>query len=134
MMHVRPRRPLETRAILMSRLQVPDGKDALLRAADLVKPGGWLLVEDPDDDNMVDGGKPLGPGMTAFVQAWMRILRGRGAEPNFGRHLERILNDSGAFSEVYAQKVTIPISGKTDGECEASGPSIIEFADAMCVC
>ncbi|KAI0942642.1 hypothetical protein AcW1_003216 [Taiwanofungus camphoratus] len=94
-------------------MHLPNGEDVLRRAIDLVKPGGWLLVEDPDDDNMVDGGKPLGPGMSAFVGAWLKIVRSRGAEPSLGRELERILQSSSAFSEVNVMKVTIPISGKS---------------------
>ena len=53
-----------------------------------MKPGGWIIIEDPDDSRMSDGGGPLGPGMSTFVNAWMDILRSRGAEPCFGRYLE----------------------------------------------
>lgn len=116
MMHVSPPpRSVKMHRSLILCAQLPNGEDVLRRAIDLVKPGGWLLVEDPDDDNMVDGGKPLGPGMSAFVGAWLKIVRSRGAEPSLGRELERILQSSSAFSEVNVMKVTIPISGKSQG-------------------
>lgn len=96
-------------------VQVPGGEEVLRRTIQLVKPGGWLLVEDPDDENMQDGGKPLGPGVDAFLRAWLRIVRARGAEPCIGRDLERILLSSGAFEEVNVRKVVIPISGNSAG-------------------
>jgi hypothetical protein len=80
-----------------------------------VKPGGWLVVEDPDDGNMRDGGNPLSPGTGAFVNAWLRLLQSRGADPNIGTRLEHILQQFGQFSEVHAKKITIPISGHSTG-------------------
>ena len=95
--------------------QVPEPEDVLRRAVQLVKPGGWIIVEDPDDGNMVDEGKPLGPGMSAFVGCWLDLLRSRGAEPCFGRYLESVLGSIGSLDEVHVRKVTIPISGKSQG-------------------
>ncbi|KAI0666412.1 S-adenosyl-L-methionine-dependent methyltransferase [Trametes maxima] len=94
-------------------MHVPNGEDVLRRAVRLVKPGGWLFVEDPDDDRMLDGGAPLPPGMAAFVGSWLRIVRGRGAEPSIGREHGRILNSFSAFEDVHVRKVAIPISGKS---------------------
>lgn len=64
---------------------------------------------------MVDGGRPLGPGMGAFVECWLELLRSRGAEPCFGKYLENELRSADALDEVHVRKVTIPISGKGDG-------------------
>lgn len=74
-----------------------------------------MLVEDPDDENMRDGGNHLGPNMRVFLDAWLNLLRSRGAEPTIGRSLERLLVNSGRFSEVHSMKVTIPISGHGTG-------------------
>lgn len=63
---------------------------------------------------MVDGGKPLGPGMRAFVGGWSELLRSRGAEPNFGLYLENELRSVSSLAEVHVKKVTIPISGKSN--------------------
>ena len=86
------------------------------RAIELLKPGGWLLVEDPDDENMMDNANPLGPGMTSFLQGWMSFLREHEADPSFGRQLRRIVESTQAFSEIHVRKVTVPISGKSDGK------------------
>lgn len=96
-------------------LQLPNGVDILKRICNLVKPGGWLLVEDPDDDNMVDGGKPLGPGMSEFVAKWLGLMRARGAHPCIGRDLREIIQSTQMFSEVNVKKVVIPMSQKSQG-------------------
>ncbi|EKM50916.1 uncharacterized protein PHACADRAFT_212833 [Phanerochaete carnosa HHB-10118-sp] len=95
-------------------MHVPNGEDALRRAIQLVKPGGWLLVEDPDDDRMLDGGRPLGPALSEFMQTWAGIMRARGANPCIGRDLERILDSSGAFDKIGVRKAVVPMSGMCD--------------------
>ena len=102
---------------------MPGAREVLRRAVGLLKPGGWIIVEDPDDSNMVDGGKPLGPGMGAFVGAWLDIVRSRGAEPCFGRFLEDELKAIDSLVEVNVKKVTIPISGKSEGMIPSLGPT-----------
>ncbi|KAI0746358.1 S-adenosyl-L-methionine-dependent methyltransferase [Daedaleopsis nitida] len=104
---------VHSRLVLM---HVPEGEDVLRRAIKLVKPGGWILIEDPDDNSMVDDGSSLGSGMSAFVQGWLRVMRSRGANPSFGRELERILKSTGELTEVNIQKVTIPISEHSGDE------------------
>ncbi|KAI1787183.1 S-adenosyl-L-methionine-dependent methyltransferase [Ganoderma leucocontextum] len=106
---------VHARLVLM---HVPGADDVLRRAVQLLKPGGWIIVEDPDDGNMVDGGEPLGPGMGAFVGGWLKLLRSRGAEPCFGRYLGSELRSSDSLAEVHVRKITIPISGKSDDEEE----------------
>lgn len=96
--------------------QVINGEDVIKRAIQLLKPGGWLIIEEPDDDKTLDRGKPLGPGMAAFMNAWLGVLRSRGAEPCIGRRLESILESTKAFSEVNVLKVTIPYGGGTGGK------------------
>ncbi|KAI9066186.1 S-adenosyl-L-methionine-dependent methyltransferase, partial [Trametes sanguinea] len=95
-------------------LHVPDGEGVLRRIVDVVKPGGWLLIEEPDDYHMTDGGKPLGPGIGAFLSGWMKVLKSRGADPGFGCHVEEIIRSTDKFDEVNVKKVVIPISGKSD--------------------
>ncbi|KAM5543811.1 hypothetical protein V8D89_002428 [Ganoderma adspersum] len=106
---------VHARLVLM---HVPGAEDVLRRAVRLLKPGGWIIVEDPDDSNMVDGGKPLGPGMGAFVGGWLELLRSRAATPTFGRYLEGILKSIDSLDEVHVRKIKIPISGKSDDEEE----------------
>ncbi|KAI0759408.1 S-adenosyl-L-methionine-dependent methyltransferase [Trametes elegans] len=102
-------------------LHVPGAEDVLARAGRLVRPGGWLLVEEPDDENMVDRDAGLGPGVAAFLDGWSRILRARGADPGFGSKLGPALRRSGAFGEVTVRKVTVPVSGRSDGNSAWAG-------------
>ena len=95
--------------------QIPNAYQIISQAIELVKPGGWLLMEEPDDEQMLDGGGPLGPGMDAFLQAWFRIFRGRKLEPCIGRDLERTLTESGAFEELHVTRITTPLSEKSKG-------------------
>lgn len=96
-------------------MQVKDSADALRRAIKLVKPGGWLVLEEPDIVNYLNGDKPVGPGMTALMEAWLRIIRSYGADPAIGRHVEDILKSSGEFSELNVRRVQIPYHDRVEG-------------------
>ncbi|KAF9556101.1 S-adenosyl-L-methionine-dependent methyltransferase [Agrocybe pediades] len=111
----------ETFDIVHARLimmHLPRGHEVFRRCFDLIKPGGWLVVEEPDDGAMADGGKALGPGMTEFVGTWMRTMRSREADPTFGKGMEALVRESGQFDEINIKKVTIPISGKSKDHAE----------------
>ncbi|KAI0764647.1 S-adenosyl-L-methionine-dependent methyltransferase [Fomes fomentarius] len=95
-------------------LHVNNGAEALRRAIKLVKPGGYIIVEDPNDYNMADNGGPLPPGLQAFHTGWFKIFLSRGADPGFGGKHEEILKSSGVFEEINVRMVKIPVSGKSD--------------------
>ncbi len=86
-------------------------------------------MEDPDDEQMLDGGGPLGPGMDALLQGWFRIFRSRELEPCIGRRLEEILERSDAFAEIRVKKVTIPISEKSEGNVATCEYASLAAAD-----
>lgn len=96
-------------------LQVPDGEDVIRRTADLLKPGGWLLVEEPDYGSTLDDGGPAGSGITEFLQTWLGMLRSRGADPCIGARLSAILQITGVFEEVNVEKLIIPYHDRTGG-------------------
>lgn len=73
------------------------------------------MIEDTDDTNICDNGGPLPPAMADFAGKWVQLLRSRGAEPSFARHIESILRASNLFSEVNAKKVVVPVSGQSNG-------------------
>jgi len=91
-------------------IHLPNFQDVLSRIIKLVKPGGWLLLDDIDSAFY---GNPS-PGMKSFWEAYQRYMRGKGAEPLAGSAFEGLLKASGAFSEVNAKKLVLPISGKSD--------------------
>jgi len=99
-------------------MHLPKGENALRHSFDLVKPGGWLIVEEPDDEGMENGGEVLPPGFHTFVSSWLAIIRARGAEPCIGRELGGIIGRSGYFSEVNIRKAVIPYSVQSADEKE----------------
>ncbi|KAJ7695771.1 S-adenosyl-L-methionine-dependent methyltransferase, partial [Mycena rosella] len=94
---------VHARFILM---HLPNGKDVLERAAKLVKPGGWLVVEDYDMRSMIESS---GPAVSHVITTWIGILQARGADGEIGRKLESIIHNSGEFSQISTHKIPIPI-------------------------
>lgn len=86
------------------------------RAIGLVRPGGWLILEDADQASTWDGDGELDPATGAFVDAYVRIIQERGANPGIGKCFASILNASRAFSEINVRKVAIPISEHSGGK------------------
>lgn len=82
---------------------------------ELLKPGGWLLLEESDDTNVLDREHSPGPGVSAFLGAWFRVLHARGADPAIGRQFKTFLSTSNAFSEIHTQRSVISLSGKRNG-------------------
>ncbi|KAJ7119622.1 S-adenosyl-L-methionine-dependent methyltransferase [Mycena epipterygia] len=74
---------VHARLVLM---HVPNGKDVLERAAKLVKPGGWLLVDDLNMRSMVEKSGPV-----------------------YREKMESIIRSTGSFSEIDTHKISIPI-------------------------
>jgi hypothetical protein len=71
------------------------------RIIELVKPGGWLLVE--DTEHYLEGN--IGPGIKKFYDVYHSYMKPRGVDPMVGRLLEPTLKESGKFSAVDVRKV-----------------------------
>lgn len=86
--------------------QLPDPQRVLERIARLVKPGGWLLVEDVSVTGDVKGDVPA-------VQTSYRLLceywESNGQVPRVGENLESWLRQTGSFSEINVHEVIIPV-------------------------
>ncbi|KAJ7486986.1 S-adenosyl-L-methionine-dependent methyltransferase, partial [Mycena latifolia] len=93
---------------------VPNGKDAIARAARLVRPGGLLLMEDGDGSSWTGG-----PAIRQLSSNFLEYLKIRGADGEMGRNLETIINSLGAFEDVNVQKITFPFSGTGPGEWQS---------------
>ncbi|KAL5531028.1 hypothetical protein ACEPAG_3904 [Sanghuangporus baumii] len=92
---------------------LPDVEQFLHRVAALIKPSGWLLIEEPDDDDSSQDGTRRGiAAQSPLVAKLHSIIRSHGSEPCIGKDLQRILASSGQFSEVNVEKVTIPMCGQ----------------------
>ncbi|KAF5350011.1 hypothetical protein D9756_009111 [Leucocoprinus leucothites] len=97
-------------------MHLPHGMDMLRQVAKYVKPGGWLLMEEPDDDCFWDNGGPPGPNLQALLTAWHRSMRDREAEPCIGRMLASELRGLGTFAEVNSYYVDIPLSNQSSSK------------------
>jgi hypothetical protein len=95
--------------------QLPNGKTHLERTLHLVKPGGWLILEDVNND-IYDESSELSPGISKAFTTWKEILKERDIITTFSKEYESFLKESGAFSEVNVLKLCAPVSGQTDGE------------------
>ncbi|KAK7039779.1 S-adenosyl-L-methionine-dependent methyltransferase [Favolaschia claudopus] len=86
-------------------MHVPNASDALQRAATLVKPGGWLFVEDFDFSSVVRTG---GPVVSQVMGLWCDILAADGADASFGGKMQSVIERMGEFGDIQRQRVLIP--------------------------
>jgi hypothetical protein len=103
--------------------QLPKFQDVLSRTIKLVKPGGWLLLEDADRIMYDDGG--LGPGQKGL---WKAFQRRTGNEDIMtgalvGSAYEGLLKASDSFSEINVKKVCLPISRPSNGALLREAPN-----------
>ncbi|KAJ7466387.1 S-adenosyl-L-methionine-dependent methyltransferase, partial [Mycena latifolia] len=87
---------------------VPNGKDAIARAARLVRSGGLLIIEDMDGKSWAEN---AGPTVQQVLSKSLELLRARGADGELGRKLETILNSLGSFERVQVKKIIAPFPG-----------------------
>ncbi|KAL5492828.1 hypothetical protein ACEPAI_4276 [Sanghuangporus weigelae] len=94
-------------------VSLPGVEQFLHRVAVLIKLSGWLLIEEPDDDDPSQDGTKRGIAAQSLLVAKLHsIIRSHGSEPCIGKDLQRILASSGQFSEVNVEKITIPMCGQ----------------------
>ncbi|KZT04535.1 S-adenosyl-L-methionine-dependent methyltransferase [Laetiporus sulphureus 93-53] len=97
-------------------MHLANGPEALSRIVKLLKPGGWLLLEEPDDELLDHNGRNTGlAGASAFAQKFHNALRRRGADPVIGPKLAELLKRSYQFMEINVKLVTLPLSGHDFG-------------------
>lgn len=99
-------------------IQLPEYKAVLDRTYHLVKPGGWLVIEDVD--NRIYDDVELGNALLTAYTAWSDVLKTRGVNSRSSIEYESLLKESGIFSEIKVHKVAAPVSGQTDSEYKSS--------------
>ncbi|KAJ6588692.1 S-adenosyl-L-methionine-dependent methyltransferase, partial [Mycena capillaripes] len=87
-------------------MHLPNAKDVIERAAKLVKPGGWLILEDINICTLIESG---GLVTSQVAVLWAGIVKAKGADAYFGREMEAIIQSTGSFSEIHTRKVMIPL-------------------------
>jgi len=86
--------------------QLPNPQRALERIAQLVKPGGWLLIEEVSVTGEVEGNAPA---VQAAFGLLVKYWETTGGNARIGGKLESALRETGAFSEVNVHKVVAPV-------------------------
>ncbi|KAJ6607907.1 actin-domain-containing protein [Mycena sp. CBHHK59/15] len=89
---------------------VPNAKDVMERAAKLLKPGGWLLVDDYDIGSLTKTG---GPAVCQFATEIMESMRAHQSDPEIAHKFEDILKSLGMFSRVDVKKIEALLCGTT---------------------
>ncbi|KAJ7882150.1 S-adenosyl-L-methionine-dependent methyltransferase [Mycena leptocephala] len=89
-------------------LHIPNGEDAVKRAADLVKPGGFLIIDDVDLASMLHTG---GPAVRRGASMMIEAFKSRKADGEIGRKLGSIISATGYFPDVQVRKIAVPLSG-----------------------
>ncbi|KAJ7040051.1 S-adenosyl-L-methionine-dependent methyltransferase [Mycena alexandri] len=92
---------------------VVNGEDAIRKAAQLVRSGGLMIIEDFDLNSMVQTG---GPATCAFVKKVIELWASRKADAEIGRKLSGIIKSTGCFFDVQVRKVPAPLCGTGHGE------------------
>jgi hypothetical protein len=91
-------------------MQLPDAREVLKRVFSLVKPGGWLLLEDIDDNCTIDGQFAFGPGTALCASSFRDLAIARGASTDIARHLHSLVHFSGMFDSISHRKISYPTS------------------------
>jgi len=90
-------------------IHMPNYTNLMHRAIDLVKPGGWFLLE--DCDHMLYESTGTGQGTrTLFDVLNNDHFKANGCDPYLGPTLERRLKETNLFSKVNAVEINCPVS------------------------
>ncbi|KAJ7832325.1 hypothetical protein B0H14DRAFT_3871967 [Mycena olivaceomarginata] len=92
---------------------VPNAIEAIQRAANLVKPGGLLLLLDVDISTMLTTG---GSRVHNYISALIPLSQKRGADFEIGRKLQDMMTSLGRFQSVQCHKVSLPFNGKAQAQ------------------
>jgi hypothetical protein len=82
-------------------------------SAQLVKPGGLLLIEDIDINCLVQTG---GPATRLITSKVVEIWESRSADMDMSRKYAGILTSMGYFPCVHGHKISMPFDGTGSGE------------------
>ncbi|EIM88710.1 S-adenosyl-L-methionine-dependent methyltransferase [Stereum hirsutum FP-91666 SS1] len=102
---------VHTRFVL---LHLPHAHAIIPRLIELVKPGGYLLIEDVDLTGDYSG---FGPGMRrCMTSAFLGYMRSQGQDPAFGSHIWGCLKKSSAFDKIQMDHAMVPLNPAHDDQ------------------
>lgn len=96
-------------------LHLSEWEAVLRRVIALLKPGGWLLLEDIDHMLFQENGEVnVGPNIQEFYRIYYRYASARKVDYIVGSRMEEVLNNMDQFSEVNAVKIKCPFGGNSE--------------------
>jgi len=96
-------------------LHLPNPQAALERIASLVRPGGWLLVEEVSMDGEVKGNANA---VCSAIDLLCKYWESNGQVLGIGSKLESWLQETGAFSQVNVHKVIAPAGNNPEAAAD----------------
>lgn len=88
--------------------QLPKANEVLQRVFELIKPGGWLLIEDIIGRQRLDGDIVYGPGISIIFSSVIALASGRGAMTDIMLNAQSIIEQSQLFDTVNVAEVSVP--------------------------
>ncbi|KAK0194735.1 S-adenosyl-L-methionine-dependent methyltransferase [Armillaria mellea] len=99
----------------------------LKNATRLLKPNGWILIEDCGKHVGHEASK--GPAMLTFEKMYMSMIRSKGLDPIIGEHLEKYLRELDCYSDINAR--CVPLILTTDQQRAGETPEIRSLSNAL---
>jgi len=97
-------------------IHVPNAENVIKRAAQLLKPRGLLILEEPD---MISAAETGGPALQRSMSPFLQLWRSRaGADPELGKKLGDIITSTGYFADVHVDKISVPLAGTGPDEAK----------------
>jgi len=109
-------------------LHLPNPQHTLERIARLVKPGGWLLIEELSVTGEVEGNAPaVRAGFGLTIKYW----EADGGDARISGKLESVVRETGAFSEVNAHEVVVRVGNPSPAADPKRGPLGLAFVESV---
>jgi hypothetical protein len=114
-------------------LKLAGFEEILNRAMQLVKPGGWLLLDDAETILRDNLGSQIASDRSIFQQLLQQYQERKNMNPHVGSAFQEILESSGVFSEVNIREIMLPISRWDDPHTGQLIPAYIYKGLHLCV-
>ncbi|KAI0260241.1 S-adenosyl-L-methionine-dependent methyltransferase [Gloeopeniophorella convolvens] len=115
--------------VIHSRLllvHLPNVAEQLPRIISLLKPGGWLLVE---EYGLCDHGVECeAPAVQGAVRSLIQTMKIKGQDPHLGITLRDYLMNTGSFSEINDRTISVPMNPHA---CHADDPKFKALNEAL---
>ncbi|KAF5353608.1 hypothetical protein D9758_013783 [Tetrapyrgos nigripes] len=96
-------------------MHLPEPQEVVSRLASLIRPGGWLLLEEPNH-TLLDANNDIGPGVRELYKGYHEHMRRQGVDPQIGMRIRTLLEDSKEFSEVNETVIPFYVNPKSTSD------------------